>query len=81
MTGLQHEKTLIRQKHQRIWNLYKQIIAPNSNLHHEWLPNTADFRGVALVDKEEHQHGIINPIAILEGKITLLTEEEIRRAI
>ena len=79
MTGLPHEKTLVRQKHQGIWTPYKKIIAPESILHHEWLPNSADFRGVALVETDQHQHGYIDVIQILEGKITLFSEEEIRR--
>ena len=79
MVGIPHEKTLIRQKHQRIWTPFKQIIAPDSALHHEWIPETADYRGVALVEKRRHQYGCIDVIQILEGEITLFTEEEIRK--
>ena len=79
MTGIQHEKDLIRQKHLRIWTPFKQIIAPDSVLHHEWLPETANYRGAALVEKKQHQYGYIDVIQILEGEITLLTEAEIRR--
>lgn len=77
-TGLQYEKLLVRQKHQRIWTPFKRIIAPDSILHHEWLPDTPDYRGVALVEKDQHQHGFIDVIQILEGEITLLTEADIR---
>ena len=79
LTGIPHEKDLVRGKHRRIWTPYKQIIAPESQIHHEWLPETANYRGVALVEKEQHRYGIIDVIQILEGKITLLTEEEIRK--
>lgn len=78
-TGIQRVKRLVRAKHQKRWNKYKQIIAPNSELHHEWIPNSGRYRGVALVDKEKHRHGVINPIQIIEGKIMLFSEPEIRR--
>jgi hypothetical protein len=77
MKGIPHERNLVRGKHNRRWRPYKQIIAPESQIHHEWIPDSADFRGVALVEKYQHQHGIIDAIQILEGKITLLTEAEI----
>ena len=77
--GIPHEKDLVRCKHQRKWTPYKKLIAPDSVLHHEWLNNgTADFRGVALVEKDPHQYGYIDVIQILDGEITLLTEEEVK---
>lgn len=78
MNGLPHEKRLIRLVHAQRWRQFKQIIAPESQLHHEWIPETADYRGLALVEKDRHMHGFINVIQILEGEITLLTEAEIR---
>lgn len=78
LVGLPHARVLIRGMHRRIWTQYKQIIAPDSELHHEWIPETADYRGVALVEAKPHQYGIIDVIQILEGEITLLTEAEIR---
>ena len=77
-TGIPHEKRLVRGEHYRYWTPYKQIIAPDSQMHHEWLPGTADYRGMALVEKDQHMHGYVDVIQILEGKITLFTEEEIR---
>ena len=78
MNGLPHAKGLIRWKHGKCYFPYKQIIAPDSVLHHEWIPETADYKGVALVEKDQHLHGFIDVIQILEGGITLLTEVEIR---
>ena len=78
MNGLRHTRGLIRKKHQYGWTPFKQIIAPDSQLHHEWIQNTCEYRGVALVEKDQHQHGYIDVIQILEGEITLLTEAEIR---
>lgn len=75
-TGLQGERRDIRNKHAKLYLVIKQA-TPNSVLHHEWLPGTAKYRGVALVDKEAHQNGIIEVIKILEGEITLLSEKEI----
>ena len=76
--GLRGERNRVRRKHARFYQPYKQIIAPTSQLHHEWIPGTADYRGAALVEPIQHQYGIINPIVILEGEITLLIEAEIR---
>lgn len=76
-TGLQGERRVIRRKHASQYRVLKQIIAPDSQIHHEWIPGTADFRGVALVETNPHQYGFIDVIQILEGEITLLTEEAI----
>lgn len=78
-TGIQGEKNSTRTKHAREYRPYKDIIAPDSQLHHEWKPNTSDYRGVALVEADAHQYGIVDVIEILDGEITLLTEEEVKR--
>ena len=78
MNGIPHARELIRMSHRREWTPYKQIIAPESQLHHEWIPETADYRGVALVEANPHMHGFIDVIWILEGEITLLTEDDIK---
>lgn len=80
-TGLQRDKNRIRIRHGKRYKSYKQIIAPDSQLHHQWLPETANFQGVALVEKGQHMHGFIDVIQILEGEITLFTEEEIRMTV
>ena len=77
-TGIQYFRTSIRRKHRDSYRRYKQIIAPESQIHHEWIPGTADYRGTALVEADSHMHGFIDVIQILEGEITLLTEAEIR---
>jgi len=79
-TGLPHERQSIRKRDGQCYRPYKKIIAPDSQLHHEWVVNTANYRGVALVEKYQHQHGYIDVIQILEGEITLLTEAEIQGA-
>jgi hypothetical protein len=78
-TGLRGDRTAIRRKHAHQYKPYKDIIAPDSQIHHEWVPQTDEYRGVALVEKEQHQYGIVDVIQILDGEITLLTEEEIRK--
>lgn len=78
-TGLQGARHRIRNHHRRQWKSYKDIIAPDSVIHHEWIDKTAGYTGVALVEKDQHQHGYIDVIQILDGKITLLTEEEINK--
>ena len=77
-TGLQGERHKVRNKHGNLWRRFKNIIAPGSQIHHQWRKNSAGYDGVALVEKDQHQHGIIKPIVILEGQITLLTEAEVR---
>jgi hypothetical protein len=77
-TGLQGERNSVRNKHQKKYRTYKRIIAPWSRIHHERIPETAEYRGVALVEADQHMHGIVDVIEILEGEITIATEEEIR---
>lgn len=77
-TGVRAERNKVRSAHRYLYRQYKQIIASESQLHHQWLPGTANYRGVALVEKDQHLHGFIDVIRILEGEITLLTEAEIQ---
>ena len=77
-TGLQGERNRIRMNHAYKYHPYKAIIAPDSQLHHEWVPETAEYRGVALVETDAHRHGFVDVIEILDGEITLLTEEEVK---
>ena len=78
MQGLQHERILVRGKHGYLYKQYKKVIDPEglTQIHHEWLPETANYRGVALVEKEQHRYGVIDVIQILEGEITLFTERK-----
>lgn len=76
--GIQGERNLIRRTHRKGWHRYKNIIAPNSQLHHQWRPGTSEYDGVALVEKEQHIRGIIDVIRILEGKINVFTEKELQ---
>ena len=76
--GLRSERKAIRGKHQNTWRQYKNIIAPTSQIHHQWRPGTAEYDGVALVEKDQHMHGFIDVIEILGGKITVYTEKELQ---
>lgn len=75
-TGLRGERNRIRKRHGKQYRPFKNIIAPESQIHHEWVPGTAEYRGVALVEADQHMHGYIDVIKILDGKITLLTEQK-----
>ena len=77
-SAIPNARHTIRVRHGHMYRAFKEIIAPDSELQHEWLPGTAKYRGVALVESKPHQYGIIDVIQILEGKITLFTEKEIR---
>ena len=77
-TGLQGERNKVRKLHGRRWRKYKNIIAPDSQLHHQWLPDKSEYSGLALVEADLHMHGIIDVIRILDGEITVFTEKELR---
>lgn len=77
-TGLRGRRARIRGIHGHKWRQYKKIIAQGSQLHHQWRLGSAGYDGVALVETNQHQHGIIDVILILEGRVTLLTEAEVR---
>ena len=66
-TGIPGERNLVRNKHRSRYRKYKQIIAPESQIHHEWIPNTSEYNGIALVETNQHLHGFIDVIQILEG--------------
>jgi hypothetical protein len=74
-TGVPGERHRIRTIDARRWRKYKKIIAPESQVHHEWISGTSRYRGIALVERNAHQRGIIDVIRVLHGKITLLIEE------
>jgi len=73
-SGVQNKRNKIRSRHRCKWRGYKRIIAPESQIHHEWVSGTSHYRGVALVEADQHMHGIIDVIEILGGEITLLFE-------
>lgn len=77
-TGLAGERNRIRRLHAGRYRPFKKIIALESQLHHQWQPGSAGYDGVAIVEKNQHQHGFVDVIRILEGEITLFTEKEIR---
>ena len=78
MTGLQGRRNRIRMRHGSKWRPYKRIVAPESQIHHQWRPGSARYDCVALVEKNQHQYGILEVIEVLEGGITLFTEKEVR---
>lgn len=79
-TGLRGRRARIRCRHASRFCKFKKIIAPESQIHHEWISGTSNYTGVALVEKDQHTHGFIDVIQILEGEITLFTETAIAEA-
>jgi hypothetical protein len=51
-TGIPGERERVRMRHGYYWRPYKRIIAPDSVLHHQWRPGTAEYDGIALVEKD-----------------------------
>ena len=74
---IQGKRAKIRNNHRYIYRQFKQIIAPESQLHHQWIPKTADYTGIALVEADQHIYGFIDVIHVLDGEITLFREAEI----
>ena len=77
-TGIQGEREKIRCKHGNQWRGYKRIVAPKSQVHHQWRKDSSEYDGIALVEAKAHRYGIIDVIQIIEGEITIFTEEELR---
>ena len=80
MEGLRHERAKRRSRDAKKYHLYKKVIDPTglTQVHHSWYSNSVECEGLALVEKDQHQHGYIKVIQILEGEITLFTEEFLR---
>jgi hypothetical protein len=68
-TGLQGARNRIRNKHNREFREIKDTLAQEVELHHEWIGDTAEYRGVALVEKKAHRNGFIDVILLLDGEI------------
>jgi hypothetical protein len=79
-TGLRGARNKIRRNHARQYQQFKKIIAPDSQVHHQWIPETSEYTGVALVEADRHMHGFVDVIKVLKGEITLFTEKEIRES-
>ena len=77
-TGLRSKRNKIRANHAHMWQQFKNIIAPDLQLHHRWNVGSANYTGLALVEKDQHMRGFIDVIQILDGEITLFTEKKIR---
>lgn len=77
-TGISGERERVRMRDRNKWRPYKKIIAPASQLHHNWVPGTAEYTGLALVDADKHMQGVLDVIKTLKGEITQFTEKEIR---
>ena len=75
-TDLQSERKVIRNKHEKLYHSHKRTVVPSilTQIHHEWILGTANYRGVALVNAEAHRHGVIEVVEVLEGEITLFAE-------
>ena len=76
-TGLQGLRNKIRgrdNRDKRIKWLRRGIVGV-FQIHHEWIYESDNYKFSALVDADEHRHGIINPILILEdNRIELLQD-------
>ena len=78
-TGLRYKRSYVRNRHGTQYRKYKRFFALGSQIHHEWIPGTAKYTGLALVETDKHRHGYIDVIKILDGKITLFTEGNKKR--
>ena len=69
--GLRHERILIRNRHRKEFHEIKDTLAVEVELHHEWIGDTTEYRGMAFVEKVAHRNGIIDVILLLDGEITI----------
>jgi hypothetical protein len=53
----------IRGKH-RIWSKYKRFVALATRQHYEWIPETAEYKCIALVENDLRQYPFENVIHI-----------------
>ena len=72
--GLQGNRGRVRRIDGNRFRKYKPFFAKQSQLHHEWIQGTAKYRGIALVEQDQHMHGIIDVFIVLEGAITIFDE-------
>lgn len=77
-TGIRELKNKVRTKDADFYRRFKNIIAPASQIHHEWIPGTAEYSGLALVEADQHMRGIIDVIYTLRGEITFFTEASLQ---
>lgn len=74
LQGLRH-KIRVRDNQNKQYRWLKSNLCRDTHIHHEWIPETSDYKFSALVDASEHLHGIIKPIIILQdNRIELLQE-------
>lgn len=70
--SIPHKRQLIRARDNRRYNPIRQFWSHlKTDIHHEWIPDTADYMFIALVERSKHQYGIIDPICILEGEVAV----------
>jgi hypothetical protein len=78
-TGIQGLKNKVRTKDADFYRRFKKVIAPTSQLHHEWSNNgTAEYTGVALVEADQHMYGFVEVIHVVRGEISLFTEASLQ---
>ena len=68
-TEIQEERNRIRHEHYRRWKNYGKEFFQNVDIHHVWIEGTADYTGVAFVEREAHRRGIIRVVSIIRGKV------------
>lgn len=72
--GLQGDRGRVRRIDGNHFRKYKKFFAQKSQLHHQWVPGTAEYTGLALVEQDRHMHGYIDVFLILGGEITIFDE-------
>lgn len=71
---VEKEKNSIRHFHRKKYSALQKMF-PDAVIHHQWIEKTSKYEGVAIVDRESHQHNSIKIIKTLEGKITKFKHE------
>ena len=62
-TGLRGERHRIRCIHRKAYRLFKKFFGIDTNIHHEWIPGTAKYRSICVLEVEDHKDKMFeNPV-------------------
>lgn len=65
-TGIRGMRKRVRNKQQKRWRKYKDIIAQGSQLYYLWVADTVECKCVALVETDQYQYPFKDAIHIQE---------------
>jgi exonuclease VII large subunit len=55
-SGNEGLRNSIRAKYGKLWRKYKRFVASETRLHYKWVSTTANYKCIALVEKDQSQY-------------------------